>query len=141
MLRIAAVAAHVPLSGGTGRTGFRVGAPDNANNKIPYAQPHVSGSLKNAAQVLMAQDQEGSALRRLPVFPGDDLLVGSAQAHSQGLDQDLAFRRFGLGHIPELQRILHAGDDGQSFHGFLPRNALRSAASRPALVHDSRPVA
>src|SRR5262245_45346772 len=103
VLGVEPVAAHVPLAGGAGRAGDRIGCAHDADNVIALCETIVC--FQYAAERLVAEDQPLMAARRLAVIAFDDFAIRAAHAKRNRLDQQRARRCGRLRHIAQLDGI------------------------------------
>src|SRR5437773_1935964 len=93
------------------RRGCRGPAP--ASPPRPAAPPP---HYRHHAEVLLAEDQQFAAIRRLAVQTLIDLAIGSAQAYANHLDRDLIRLELRIRHIAHVDGILLTGLNDDGFH-------------------------
>ena len=96
---VAAVAAHVPLAGGAGRTRHGIGPAHNADNEIADLDAAFRRRLLHLAERLMADHQPLLAGRSPAIVSGHDFAVGAADPERQSAHQDRAIRLWRLGNV------------------------------------------
>ena len=75
-LGVAAVAAHVPLTGRAGDTGHRIGPPHDADDVVARREAVAGRGGDHFAVGFVAEHQPAAAGRCFTVFAADDLAVG-----------------------------------------------------------------
>ena len=110
-LGVLAVAAHVPLANRAVRARHGVGAPDDADDQVAFAERAGRTRIDDAAERLVAEHQPRLARRRPAVLAFDDLDVGPAHADGDRLDEHGPVARVGLGNVLEAAscRVCAAG--------------------------------
>ena len=87
-LRVAPVAAHVPLADGAGAARLRIGPAHDADDEITGRKAATLGSGLDRAERFMAQARGAAHRGSRPVKSRQDLAVGAAHAQRQGLRQN-----------------------------------------------------
>jgi hypothetical protein len=111
----AAVAAEVPLSGGAGGTGLRVGPPDDADDQVALRQPVRAAGRRGPVRATRARPPAAPRRAALAERAAQQLVVGAADADEQTVDEDGAQGRVGLGEVLDTW-VAGAGTDGEGTH-------------------------
>ena len=117
VLRVLAIAAHVPFARRAVLAGHRIRVPHDADDEIALREAAALRRFFDAAERFVADDQPLMAGGRGAVFGGDDLPVGAAHAESNGAHEHGTPVRLGDAKVFELQRVGDAGLNGERAHG------------------------
>src|SRR5690349_12586131 len=89
-LGIAAVAAHVPFAGRTGRARQRIGTPHDTDNRIACGKTTALRRLLHNAQRLVTEHQSFRTFWCCAVQAVEYFMIGAADAERTGADENRA---------------------------------------------------
>src|SRR5262249_1306690 len=90
MLRVAPVLAHVPFAGGAIEAGHGIGMAHDADDAVAALEAAAPRRLEHLAQRLMADGESLLSCGGFAVVRRDEFPVGAADAHGDGLHEELA---------------------------------------------------
>ena len=105
---------------------------------------HVVANRLDPAEVLVPGHEKRTSFRRLPVFPGVDLLVRAVHSAPQQTHQHPStsrdVREGGFGELGQVGAVRFAGIDRDGFHHGLPSLVMLRGKPLPAVLPlESRP--
>src|SRR5690606_4307020 len=115
-LRVATVAAHVPLAPGTRAARLGIGTPHDARHQVATLEAAARRRLLDPAERLVSEDQPLAARRRPAVLPTHDLAVRPADAHGETPHQQLPLAAAGLIDLLDEDRARPLRSDGERAH-------------------------
>src|SRR5262249_1048566 len=127
-LGVAAVAAHVPLSGRARDAPHGIGPAHDADDEIAGREAATLGCRLDRAQRFMAENEALLTGRRKAVTTLEDFAVGPAHSQRQGAHQSRAVRLRWFGDLLEPRRVGGAGRNGDCAHPALGLPRIRVAA-------------
>src|SRR6185437_5214957 len=117
VLRVQAIAAHIPFTRRAVLARHGVGVPHDPNDEIARRESRTLGCLLDAPQRFVADDQPLVAGWSGAVLGSDDLAIGAAYAETDGAHEHGAAVRSRDAKGFELQRVGDAGLHRECTHG------------------------